>query len=104
MHLIEGEWYFLPDGKPVQAHAVGTPPDWYLLTDPGGVTCYGSYSFGLRQFVFDQELGEYRGVSCELTLTDLRPAEWNAGTLWLERTAPTYVLDNRARRRHRPRV
>ena len=104
MHLIDDEWYYLPDGKPVQAHAVGTAPDWYLLTDSSGVTCYGIYAFGLRQFVYDQELGDYHGISCELTLTDLRPAESNAAALWQERTTPARVRHVQTRRRARPQV
>jgi hypothetical protein len=104
MHLIDDEWYYLPDGKPVQAHAGGAAPDWYLLTDPSGVTCYGSYAFGLRQFVYDQELGDYRGISCKLMLTDLRPAEANAAALWQARTAALPVRHVQARRRARPQV
>jgi hypothetical protein len=104
VQLINDQWYYLPDGMPVQARAVGTGPDWYLLSDPRGVTCYGVYAFGWRQFIYDRELGEYHGVACQLTLTDLRPAEWNAAALWQARTEPAHVTRSRARRHARPRV
>jgi hypothetical protein len=103
MHLIDDKWYYLPDGKLVQAHAVGTAPDWYLLTDPRGITCYGVYTFGLRQFVYDRELGDYHGISSQLTLSDLRPAEWNAATLWHAHAALAPVPQSRARQRTRSR-
>jgi hypothetical protein len=104
MQLIDDQWYYLPDGKPVQARAVGTAPDWYLLIDPRDITCYGVYTFGWRQFVYDQELGDYHGIACQLSLADLRPAESNAAALWQARMAPAQLPQVRARRYARPRV
>jgi hypothetical protein len=74
MLLIDGHWYELPDGTRVRATKVGGSPGWYLLCDDCYVPCYGVYTFGLHQFVFDPALGDYRGMACDLTISDLRQA------------------------------
>ena len=75
MLLIDGHWYELPDGTRVRATKVGGSPSWYLLSDDRDVPCYGVYAFGLRQFIYDLDLDDYRGVSCDLTLYDLHIAK-----------------------------
>jgi hypothetical protein len=58
----------------VQLSAFGPPPGWYLLADAGGVLDYALYAFGMRQFLYDRDLGDDRAVSCDPTVDDLRLA------------------------------
>jgi hypothetical protein len=58
----------------VQLSAFGPAPGWYLLADARGVLYYGVYAFGMRQFLYDRDLGDYRAVSSDPTVDDLRLA------------------------------